>query len=320
MASARNYNLVELSSPVVYVTPKIPEALQPESFFTPEGHDVLTVEGATKYLTEVHGIKLPVITCVADVLDALKNEPRAALYADGRPQSVFEHMANLRVMAQKEAARSPKLDAMFMDAVALVHDWHEIYAKDTVKTDTEARATKDWREAAGMTLLKRDAELYPELAPYIALLEHYHLPPAQRKPEANAVDVLDKKEHVNFQIVNRARLHHERWEDYREVAAAVLPEALIYPPLYTQMAASVKKLGEGWIDWGCMPFNGNPSEIVDRMTDEIMAKHISSQAAQVHQGNRLIGKWWLSPGFVQREIDSDTAAALKIGYLDDRRT
>lgn len=262
----------EPQAAVAYFTPRDDqayyEALHREPFFTPEGYDVHSVEGAEAYLTEVHGRDLPQIRGELDASTgfhlamAMAQEERAALYAEGRRQNDAEHGYNLTVTASwTAAAERPELDLGKVTTMAVYHDLvPEAYGGDTVITDPVAMASKQFREAASMTLFLQDVgdNLIADL------IREYE---AGESPEARFVRAMDKVEAYQFSLATKGALHRERGERFEEVVIHALPKAVIDPTAFEKMQYVLKHLGRKWNEWGCAPLDSDPEEIVDTMAD-----------------------------------------------------
>jgi 5'-deoxynucleotidase YfbR-like HD superfamily hydrolase len=262
---------------------------QAEAVYTPEGYDVTTVQGARDYLTLVHGIEIPEPVGEIDASTGyhlalrLQKEQRAALYyeedlvnrEEALPtQNVAEHSFKVGLSAVWKAAEErPELDLGKVSLMALFHDLLEAYCKDTVVNDPVALKTKFWRETAGITLLKHDLGDREEL---IAILEEYE---ECKSPEARFVKGRDKVEAYQFSLNNKAVLHKERQEHFPEVVEQALIRASIDRTAYKDMVAVMKELGRKWHEWDCMPFDGDPDEIVDMLAQKVGEEYLKSQIA-----------------------------------------
>lgn len=293
---------------------------------TPEGYDVSTVLGAEAYLTEIHGRELPEAGGNIDagtgyhLTLTLQKEERAALYEEdgGKQQNVAEHAFNLAGNAVwKAMSERPDLNAGNVAIMAIFHDHIEAYAGDTVIEDTEALESKLWREKAGMTLLRRDLEGNNLLE----FLEEYEL---GTTPEARYVNAMDKVEAYQFSLNNKAELHRERWEDFGELAQKALPKAVIDKTAFGLMQEVLIQLGRKWHDWGCMPFDGDPEEIVGALASKVEADYLAEQTllkqveAAVYQytGDTSLP----DKGVVQPAIDADQAKQFgNVVLLADRK-
>jgi 5'-deoxynucleotidase YfbR-like HD superfamily hydrolase len=270
---------------------------------TPEGYDVSTVTGAIDYLTEVHGRDVPVIRSAEDVMDALQAEPRAAMYKDGRPQSVYDHTMRLLDMCEADLAGRTDLDPDLVKLMALSHDWVEIFAGDTVVTDRVAMASKYHREAAGWTLLRH---YLPSNDPCLAAAAAYQDPstPAERRAAA-FVHAYDKIEAYDFQLQPdvQATLHRLRQEDYKAIVRMAVPKALIDPTAAGLMQATLVRLGQNWNSWGCKPFEGNPADIVGQAVNQAMAELTAGQP-RISRLPLLRSTANFNPAMSARELES----------------
>ncbi|MGI9027297.1 MAG: HD domain-containing protein [Candidatus Saccharimonadales bacterium] len=284
-----------------------------ESIVTPEGYDVSTVAGAEAYLTEIHGRVLPEAGGLIDASTgyhlslALQKEARAALYnEDGdKQQNVAEHAFKLAGSAVWKASHErDDLDIGKVSIMAIFHDYIEAYAGDTVIEDLEALESKFWREKAGMTLLSRDLEGNGLLK----ILEEYE---NNETPESRYVNAMDKVEAYQFSLNNKAKLHRQRWEDFGQLAEKALPKAVIDKTAFGLMQDVLIQLGRKWHDWGCMPFDGDPEEIVGSLASKVEADYLAEQTlsrqieAVVYQytGDTSLP----DEGVVQPKINADQA-------------
>jgi 5'-deoxynucleotidase YfbR-like HD superfamily hydrolase len=244
---------------------------------------------AEKYLWEVHGIERPVAKGEIDastlyhVALRLQQEPRAALYYEEDlvnnneelpTQNVAEHSFKVAITAiVKSAKERPDLDVGKVAIMSLIHDLLEAYCKDTVANDPVALKTKFLRETAGITLLKDDLG---EDHPLIEYIDEYE---ECKVPEARFVKGRDKVEAYQFSLNNKAVLHKQRQEHFPEVVEQALTRAAIDRTAYKDMIAVMKQLGRMWHKWDCMPFDGDPDEIVDRLAIKVGESELKSQIA-----------------------------------------
>jgi 5'-deoxynucleotidase YfbR-like HD superfamily hydrolase len=317
MAGPEGYNPSDPHNAEAYPTPS-----KYEGFITPEGYDVSKVEGAEAYLTEVHGFTLPEAGGDTDkgtgyhLALALQTERRAAMYEDGEHQNVAEHSAKLSITTVWTALKErPDLDAGKVSIMAGFHDLIEAYSKDTVINDEEALKSKHWREKAAMTLVRRDLGD----SPLVEILEEYE---NLGSPEARFVNAMDKVEAYQFALNTKAALQRGRAEDFRDVAGIALPKAVIDPTAFRLMKNVLKNLGRKWHGWGCMPFDGNPDEIIDMLADEIASQHEAKLAA--YKGIRAVVRQFtgttLAPaGLEQPKLNEAEARQKGVTLLASRR-
>jgi 5'-deoxynucleotidase YfbR-like HD superfamily hydrolase len=293
-------------------------------FITPEGYDVSTVDGAEAYLTEIHGVVLPEPGGETDsstgyhISKALQKEKRAALYAEaGERQNVAEHTTNLAFTTVWKASKErPELDAGKISIMATYHDAIEAYSKDTVVNDEEQLKSKHWRELAGMTLLRRDLG---EHHPLLDVLEEYE---QLESPEARFVNAMDKVEAYQFALNTKAALQKERWENFHDVVAKALPKAVIDPTAFKLMQEVLTHLGRKWHDWGCMPFDGDPAEIVSEQA--VAAAILFEAKLTAYKGARAVvlgftGEQVAPEGLTQPVLDEQAARNIGVTLLSSRR-
>ncbi len=112
---------------------------------------------------------------------------KAYVPGENRGENDVEHSYKLAMMAWYlvEAYKLP-LDTNKIVKYALVHDFVEVHAGDTVVWDTEAVKTKHAREAAAQEQLRKDWQDFPGLS--------YHIDSYENKvdDEARFVYALDK--------------------------------------------------------------------------------------------------------------------------------
>ena len=242
-------------------------------------YDVHDVNGAEAYLTEVHGRDLPRIRGEFDATTgfhlafAVQKEDRAAIYEDGNFENVAEHSFFLAVTCSWTAMNErPDLNAGNTTIIATHHDQIvEGYGGDTPIHDIEKLATKEAREAAGMTLFLRDVGD----SPLGQLMLEYE---EGRTPEARFVKGMDKVVAYQLSLATKAALHSERQEEFKDIVETALPKAVIDKTAFSKMKGVLKQLGRKWNDpeWGCKKFEGDPDEIVDRI-----ANYVQDQGAEV---------------------------------------
>lgn len=122
---------------------------------------------------------------------ALGREDRATFHQDGTtPESVTDHTVMLSVLACAIAAEHlPELDLGLVSQLATVHDFVEVYARDTqtLRNSPAEQADKVAREAAALARLRCEFAIsFPWLLDTIDLYE------ARTIPEARFVKALDK--------------------------------------------------------------------------------------------------------------------------------
>lgn len=110
-------------------------------------------------------------------------------HADGRPESVAEHISMLsRTAIVLAPTMYPHLDMALVLQFAVVHDDPEAYVGDTPtdRITPEGRKEKEIREEAGVAQLLTEFEDIPL---FTDLVQRYEL---QEEPEARFIKVLDK--------------------------------------------------------------------------------------------------------------------------------
>ena len=255
--------------------------LPAEAYKTPlntlRGQKILDVRipgQAQEYLEAYRGDTLPVIKSFDDVLQALENEPRAALYLDGTPENVYEHIEQVVELGLEVAEVDPRLDKDEVKMDGEVHDADEALGMDTQINDPEAEATRFIRGAANATLLYK---ALPKTDPHLQAYLRYRWADitGNYTPSQNTIKTVDKVAAYKFQLRDnvRATLHRERQEDYTDLFRVVIPK-VISNPHATVMAMSVfRELAPNWEKWGCKPIDGDPNTIISYFTYHALARH-----------------------------------------------
>lgn len=272
-------NLLQPHSAVAYLAPSYhenSEAQLQEPLFTPEHngqrYNVHDPRDAEAYLTEVHGRNLPKIRGEFDASTgfhlalALQNEKRAAIYESGEHENVAEHSFFLTTTTVWVAlAERPDLNA---GTVAIMSNFHDLvveaYGGDTPLHDQEALATKEYREAAGLTLFLQDVGLDSPLAKIMLDYEY------GRTPEGRFVKGMDKVLAYQLSLATKAALHYMNEENFPDVVTRALPKAAIDPTAFEKMKGVLKEVGRNWIKWKCLRFDGDPNSIVDDIARQVI--------------------------------------------------
>jgi hypothetical protein len=249
---------------------------------SPEGYDVHSDYGSDAYLENVRQRDLRTIHALRtsdDVFEALKNEPRAAMYKDGRQESVYQHTKRLVEICLEDAGKRPDLKgslALIADE-GWTHDWPEAASGDTVITDSRRMPTKFWGEEAGMTRFRHQL---PADDPYLrAAIQYRHPETPEQLLTALFLNAQDKNAAYDFQLRDdvRAELHRERQEDYRKIVFGVIPKVIVDRSALVRTIDTVVRLGYQWKEWGCKPFDGDPLEIVSSALQRAMRLQTAGQ-------------------------------------------
>lgn len=126
---------------------------------------------------------------------------KRATIVDGRYESDGEHTLHLQFLAVSYAARyHPSLDVGLVSLYALVHDFVEVYAKDTPTLLADADALKQKVHREEQALLRLQGELGADWSYFIKLVTDYEL---LLDPEARFVRCFDKCDPVFSHFHNR---------------------------------------------------------------------------------------------------------------------
>jgi putative hydrolases of HD superfamily len=117
------------------------------------------------------------------------NTFRATTYPDGKTlESDTDHTFMLGMIACSiQAICAPELDRGKIAEYALIHDFVEVYAGDTLTLGLHDKAEKEAREYQALLRIKSE---YDELLPWLGeIIERYE---SQVDPEARFIKILDK--------------------------------------------------------------------------------------------------------------------------------
>lgn len=271
-----------------------PKSSHPEgAIITPEGYNVRDYEDARAYIEEVCGLVIPDIKCEQDVFDVLKTEMRAAKYADGTHENVYDHTMDLVDICMTDPAiLNPKLDKNLIRLMAETHDWPEAIYKDTVITDEEEMLRKEYGEEAGWTILKHLLPDSPRMRALTAYRECEET--GIWTPEAAFVKTRDKIQAYKFQLRDdvRATLHRERGEEFEDIVRMTFPKVAMDPSAALLLKSTFLNLGAKWEFWDCKEIESDYETIVEyhmfhanwqhmaKITDEKLA---ASSLARVYE-------------------------------------
>ncbi len=197
---------------------------------------------------------------------AMEKLMRAQVYKDGTHQSNANHSWRLRVMCVSIAdAERKDLDEAEVGSMCEGHDMHELFGGDTPIRDQELMTTKEYREAAGRaifvgkTLLKH---------PYRRMVtQRYH---DGLTPEARLVNGIDKVEPIEFDLENDGATQRCYGDPFPWLVNSQLPKTILDPTAFRIMVERLVEMGKRWPDWKCVPFDGDPEEIVYKKRDELI--------------------------------------------------
>lgn len=189
---------------------------------------------------------------------------RAAQYEDGTYQSNAEHNDRLLTFCLNASNGRQDLDRLKIIGLAHIHDLKEVFSGDTPIFDSKLEETKVLRETAAIAILT--LETYKNDAFMRSLINEYE---AGESPEAKYVYAMDKLEPVQFALETKAKTQSVRKDDFLRLVNSQLPKTAIDPTVFDLMSKALKALGKKWIEWGCVPFEGNPEDIVDEAVRKI---------------------------------------------------
>ncbi len=195
-------------------------------------------------------------------MEAIERRQR---YKDGRRQTDAEHSWRLGFMSVYYAGtQRDDLDVWAVQAMCHAHDLKEIYSGDTPINDPILLESKKAREVAGLFKLLGELGNNPFMHNVILQYEE------AETPEARFVHAMDKYEPILFDLENEGTTYRYHRDVFPELVRMQLPKTITDSHVFHRMVRAFIDIGERWHDWECVPFSGEPEEIVNGVRDMLI--------------------------------------------------
>jgi putative hydrolase of HD superfamily len=202
---------------------------------------------------------------IARAMQLIKRRQR---HKNGTRQTNAEHSWMLGHMSTQFAgSQRDDLNPLVVQAMCHGHDLKEVHAGDTPINDENLKKSKVPREAAGLLLLiARDLARNPFMQD--VLLQYEEL----EAPEARFVHAMDKFEPIEFDLENEGETYRYHKDKFPKLVAHQLPKTVADSHVFHLMTRGLVDVGQRWNDWGCVPFDGEPEEVVYSLRDQLISQ------------------------------------------------